>query len=176
MSRFSKSLRAATFAAFAVGIVAPAFAQSRRPTPREAIERNLEPVSAALRELSPTDAERATLADVTARAEAWAAEMVEAEHHRDHGAARARAQHIELLARVLRARVEALRADAIAAERERLVVAASEHRAQARAALERVAEQRLWLERGEAAVSTYTLPLPDVDAARASDAAVEAAR
>ena len=64
MSRFSKSLRAATFAAFAVGIVAPAFAQSRRPTPREAIERNLEPVSAALRELSPTDAERATLADV----------------------------------------------------------------------------------------------------------------
>lgn len=176
MSRFSKSLRAATFAAIAVCAVAPALAQSRRPTPREAIERNLEPVTTALRELSITDAERATLADLSARAEAWAAEMVEAEHHRDHGAVRARAHHIELLARVLRARVEAMRAGAIAAERERAVVAASERRAQARAELERVAEQRLSLARGEAAVSTYALPPPDVDAARAADAALEASR
>ena len=92
--------------------VAPALAQSRRPTPREAIERNITPVTAAARELTLTDAERAALADITDRAEAWAAEMVEAEHHRDPGAVRARARRIELLARVLRARVEALRANA----------------------------------------------------------------
>ncbi len=118
------------------------------------------------------------MADITDRAEAWAAEMVEAEHHRDPGAVRARARRIELLARVLRARVEALRANATAAERERAVVASTERRTQARAALERAAEERLVLERGDEAVSTYALPPPDADAsvARASDAVVEAAR
>lgn len=178
MHRLSKSLRAAAFAAFAVCAVAPALAQSRRPTPREAIERNITPVTAAARELTLTDAERAAVADITDRAETWAAEMVEAEHHRDPGAVRARARRIELLARVLRARVEALRANATAAERERAVVASTERRTQARAALERAAEERLVLERGDEAVSTYALPPPDADAsvARVTDAAVEAAR
>lgn len=173
MFRLSKSLRVAAFVAFAL----PVYAQTRRPTPREAIERNIAPVTAAARDLSLTDAERAAVADVTDRAETWAAEMVEAEHHRDPQAVRARARRIELLARVLRARVEALRANATAAERERAVVASTERRTQARAALERIAEQRLVLERGDDAVSTYALPPPDSDAsATATDAAAEAAR
>jgi membrane-bound lytic murein transglycosylase len=177
MPRLSKSLRVALFLALSVCVVAPAIAQSRRPTPREAIERNIAPLTAVVRELALSDAERAAVSDVTDRAEAWAAEMVEAEHHRDPSAVRARARRIELLARVVRARVEALRANATAAERERAVVSSNERRTQARASLERAAEERLVLERGDDAVSTYTLPPPDSDAsARAADAAAEASR
>ncbi|MFO0646749.1 MAG: hypothetical protein U0326_10960 [Polyangiales bacterium] len=177
MHRLSKSLRAAAFAAFAVCAVAPALAQSRRPTPREAIERNITPVTAAARELTLTDAERAAVADITDRAETWAAEMVEAEHHRDPGAVRARARRIELLARVLRARVEALRANATAAERERAVVASTERRTQARAALEH-AEERLPVPNAATRPPTYALPPARrrCSAARVSDAAAEAAR
>lgn len=165
--RTSPRSRAGLTVLLAALAAAPAFAQARRPTPHEAIERNLGPMSTALRELSLTDAERAQVADVVDRAEAWAAEMVEAEHHRDQGAVQARARRMERLALVLRARVDAMRAEAQAAERERAVVASAERRTQARAALERAAEQRLALERS-GAVSTYDLPPPDLDASPAS--------
>lgn len=140
-----------------------ALAQSRRPTPREAIERNLAPLTAAARDLRLTDDERARTADVTDRGEAAAAEMVEAERHGDHAAVRARARRVELLARLLRSRVEALRAESAAAERERAALTADERRAQARAALERAAERRVALDRADG-VSAFALPPPDVDA------------
>jgi hypothetical protein len=140
-----------------------ALGQSRRATPHEAIERNLAPLTTAARELHLTDAERAQAADVFDRAEACAAEMVEAERHADHAAIRARTRRVELLVRLLRARVEALRAEAVAAERERAALSADERRTQARATLERAAERRIALERTDG-VSAFTLPPPDPDA------------
>ncbi len=172
MSRRTQRFCAAAFTALAVCAVVPALAQTaRRPTPREAIEHHLTPLTTVTRELNLTDTERAAVADVDERAEAQAAEMVEAEHRHHARAVSAGARRIELLAQVLRARVETLRAEAQAAERERAVVEATARRTQARAALERVAEARIALDRGEGATSAWTLPTPDGDAGvAASDA------
>jgi len=150
-------------AALAVAFAHGALGQSRRATPHEAIERNLAPLTAAARDLRLTDAERAQAADVFDRAEACAAEMVEAERHADHAAIRARTRRVELLVRLLRARVEALRAEAAAAERERAALSADDRRTQARAALERAAERRIALDRADG-VSAFTLPPPEADA------------
>jgi Spy/CpxP family protein refolding chaperone len=142
----------------------PLRAQSRRPTPHEAIESNVAPIATTLRELNVTEAERAQLNDILERAELWAADMVQAQHRRDDNTVRDRRRRIEILATVLRARLDSLRAENHAAERERALVAALERRTQARAALERVTERRMILDRGEEAVSTYVLPSPSPDA------------
>jgi Spy/CpxP family protein refolding chaperone len=148
----------------------PLRAQSRRPTPHEAIESNIAPIATALRELNVTDAERAHLNDIIERSEMWAADMVQAQHRRDDNTVRDRRRRIELLATVLRARIDSLRAENHAAERERALVAALERRTQARATLERVTERRMILDRGEEAVSTFVLPSPDTDAGVRSNA------
>lgn len=158
-------------------LAVPVAAQSRRPTPGEAITRNLAPVTQAIDALHLTDDERNVVADVLTRAETCAAEMVEAERHADHVAVQARVRRMELLARLLRARVDAARAEAAAGERERALVEADGRRTQSRAALERVAEQRIALDR-PVAVSSFTRPEePDAAPANApADAAVEASR
>jgi hypothetical protein len=141
----------------------PVEAQHRRPTPRETIERNLMPIATTVRALQLTDSEREHTADVLERAEIAAAEIVEAERRGDHAAVRARTRRIDLLSRLLRARVEALRLEATAAERERAVLQAEDRRTQARASLERAAEQRTALERTDG-VSAFTLPPAEPDA------------
>lgn len=146
-----------------------AWAQSRRPTPREAIERHLAPLTTAARELQLSDDERGQSADVIDRAEAAAAEMVEAERRGDHAAIRARTQRITLLARLLRARVEALRAETAATERERTALSGDERRIQARAALERAAERRVAIDRTDG-VSAFALPPPEPEAGAPSAA------
>lgn len=147
-------------AALLVALAAPVVAQTRRPTPHEALDRAMAPVQAAVQELSPTEEERARLAEILARAEATAAELVAAEHRRLPDVANARRQRIELLARSVRSRVEALRAEAAAEREERRAMDAEARLTVARGALERAAERRVSAERGEA-VSTRRLPPPE---------------
>lgn len=89
-----------------------AWAQPRRPpTPHESIERAMAPVREAIDAASPSDDERAALRDVLQRAETWAAELVEAQHRHDLGAIRDRTRRLAVLARIVAARVEALRTE-----------------------------------------------------------------
>lgn len=134
-----------------------------RPTPREAMDRALTPLREATEALSLTDDERTRLRDVSDRAEAWAAELVEAEHHRDLRTVQARGRRIAWIARVLRARVEAMRAQAQAAEALTATVALRGAVAERRAARDRTSEALVAAERQDA-VSTRALPAPDVDA------------
>lgn len=138
-------------------------AQTARPTPREAMDRALTPLREAESALSLTDDERTRLRDVTDRGEAWAAELVEAEHHRDQRTVQARTRRIAWLARVVRSRVEAMRAQA---EASRALTAVTSQRgavAERRAARDRASEALVAAEREEP-VSTRALPAPDADA------------
>lgn len=139
---------------------APAPAQARRPTPHQALDRALLPVRRALEEAQATDDERARVEDLVARAEQWAAELVEAEHHNQRPTAQARARRLELAARLLRGRLEALRAEAQAAEAQRAALAAETRRREAQALLERVTERRIDVDR-PSAVATVRLPPPE---------------
>jgi hypothetical protein len=134
-----------------------------RPTPREAMDRALTPLREATEALSLTDDERTRLRDVSERGEAWAAELVEAEHHRDLQAVQARGRRIAWLARVLRARVEAMRAQERAAQALTEAVALRATVTERRAARDRASEALVAAERQDA-VSTRALPAPDVDA------------
>lgn len=164
MSRVRVIARAAMLL---VALAAPvALAQTRRPTPHEALDRALAPVQSAVQELSLSDEERAGVAEILARAEATAAELVSAEHRRMPDVANARRRRIELLARSVRARVEALRAEAAASREERRAVEAGDRLAVARGALERASERRLAASRGDA-VSTWRLPPPETSDAGA---------
>lgn len=147
-------------AALMVALATPVVAQTRRPTPHEALDRALAPVQAAVQELSPTDEERARVAEILARAEATAAELVSAEHRRLPDVANARRARIELLARSLRARVEAIRAEAAADREEQRAMDAESRLTLARGALERAAERRVAAERGEP-IATRRLPPPE---------------
>ena len=169
------TLLVAGLVAATLGFGGTVLAQTRRPTPHQAIERNLAPFTRALQELQLTEAERAEVNDLVDRAETWSAEMVEAERHGDQGRLRSRERRIEALVRALRARVDAIRAEASAREAEQRLLDAETRRTNARAALERVAERRIALDRAES-VSTWTLPAPDADASTQStrDAAVAA--
>ncbi len=144
-----------------------------RPTPREAMDRALAPLREAQSALSLTDDERTRLRDVTDRGEAWAAELVEAEHHRDQRAVQARSRRIAWLARVLRSRVEAMRAQSEAARVQTAAVALRAAVTERRAARDRASEALVAAERSDP-VSTRQLPLPDADAGAmsAGDAAV----
>jgi hypothetical protein len=134
-----------------------------RPTPREAIDRALAPLREATTALALTADERLRVRDVGERGEAWAAELVEAQHHRDLRAVEARGRRIAWLARVLRARVEAMRSQARSAEALTAAVALRGAVSERRAARDRASEALVAAERGDA-VSTRALPAPDVDA------------
>ena len=134
-----------------------------RPTPREAMDRALTPLREATEALSLTDDERTRVRHVSDRGEAWAAELVEAEHHRDLRGAQARGRRIAWLARVLRARVEAMRAQAQAAQALTATVALRATVTERRAARDRASEALVAAERQDA-VSTRALPAPDADA------------
>ena len=110
-----------------------------------------------------TEEERTRVRDVSDRGEAWAAELVEAEHHRDLRGAQARGRRIAWLARVLRARVEAMRAQDQAAQALTATVALRAAVTERRAARDRASEALVAAERQDA-VSTRTLPAPDADA------------
>ncbi len=162
--------RAALLATALTAVVLPTVARAqtpRRPTPHEAITRALAPVEAALADLHVTENERASVADLLARGESWAADVVEAGQHGDRDVVRARTRALALLARLARGRVEALRAEGSAAEAERAAVAAVERRVDARAALERVVERRVALDRADP-VDTRTLPAPEPEAAHSA--------
>ena len=149
-----------------------------RPTPREAMDRALTPLREVTVALALTDDERTRVRDVSDRAEAWAAELVEAEHHRDLRTAQARGRRIAWLARVLRARVDSMRAQASAAAALSATVALRGAVTERRAARDRASEALVAAERQDV-VSTRALPAPDVDASAmlGSDAAiVEAGR
>lgn len=146
-----------------------------RPTPREAMDRALTPLREATTALALTDEEQTRLRDVSDRAEAWAAEAVEAEHHRDLRTAQARERRIAWLARVLRARVEAMRARSRAAEATAATIALQGEVSERRAARDRASEALVAAERATT-VSTRALPPPDADAGVAAASADGGAR
>lgn len=129
------------------------------------------PVTAVLSELHVTDAERAEVADLVARAEEFATSVVSADHRGEADRSRALTRRIDWCVRAIRGRVEAMRAESAAVEAERLALEAEAHRTQARAALERLSERRTELDRGTT-VATMRLPPPDAPrpATQGSDA------
>ncbi len=133
-----------------------------RPTPREAMDRALTPLREAQSALSLTEDERTRLRDVTDRGEAWAAELVEAEHHRDQRTVQARTRRIAWLARVMRSRVEAMRAQSASAQALTATAALRGTVGERRAARDRVSEALVAAERNDP-VSTRQLPRPDAD-------------
>lgn len=175
MSRPSRRSLGATLTALA--FTATLSAQTARPTPREAMDRALGPLREAQAALALTDDERTRVQDLADRGEAWAAELVEAEHHRDQRAVQARTRRIAWLARVLRSRVEAMRVQAQAAQAQTAAVALRTAVAERRAARDRASEALVAAER-QGTVSTRSLPAPDADAGplAAGDAATGAAR
>jgi hypothetical protein len=133
--------------ALAAALAAPAVAHAVRPTPHQLIDQALRPLHDQLGQLNATDAERRDVSDVLVRGEALAAELLEAQHNGATERAQSITHRIELLARLLRGRIEASRAEAQAGESERAALDAEAHRVQARAALERAAERRMALDR-----------------------------
>lgn len=119
----------------------------RIPTPHERLDRALTPVQRVLDELRVTPEERASLSDVLQRGEALAAEQVESTQRAEHARAAAAERSIAILARWTRARIEAVRAERAATEREQRASDAEASARQARGALERAAERRLVLDR-----------------------------
>ena len=150
-------------AVFLVALATAAAAQTRRPTPHEALDRATAPVRAALDATTPSDAERRAVEDLLQEAEAAAADLVAAEHRRMPDVAAARRRRLERLAESVRARVEALRAEAAAEVAERRALDAEARLRVARGALERAGERRLSAARGEP-VSTWRLPAPEAAA------------
>jgi hypothetical protein len=140
---------------------APAFAT--RPTPHQRLDEALRPVQEQLEQVHATDAERHDVEDLMGRAESLAADLVEARQHNLPERAQRLEHRMELLARVVRGRIEAQRAEAQAATREAAALDADTRRVQARAALERAAERRLDAERSagsSAAPSASPSPAP----------------
>ncbi len=138
--------------ALALAFVAtPALAT--RPTPHQRLDEALRPVREQLEQVHATDTERHEVEDLLARAETLAADVVEAQQHNATDRAARLAHRMELLARVLRGRIEAQRAEGLAAAREAAALDADSRRVQSRAALERAAERRLDAERGSVASS-----------------------
>jgi hypothetical protein len=119
----------------------------RRPTPHQRLDAALAPVQRVLDELRINDGERRSLSDVLARGEALAADQVEARQRGEHSRAAGVERSIALLARVVRGRIEAMRAEALADERERTASESEAGARQARGALERAAERRMVAER-----------------------------
>jgi hypothetical protein len=115
----------------------------RRPTPHQRLDAALAPVRSALEQLRATEGERRSVQDLLARGEALAAECVEQRQRGEHGRAAATERVIAVLARVVRGRIEALRAEASADESERRASEGERLAAQARGALERAAERRM---------------------------------
>jgi hypothetical protein len=146
-----------------VALATGALAQTRRPTPHEALDVATAPVRAALDALNPSESERRAVNDLLQQSEAAAADLVAAEHRRMPDVAAARRRRLEFLARSVHARVEALRAEAAAELAERRALEAEERRRVARGAQERAGERRLAASRGEP-VSTWRLPPPAVTA------------
>jgi hypothetical protein len=140
-----------------------------RPTPREAIDRALTPLREATTALALTADEQLRVRDVSERGETWAAEIVEAEHRRDQRTVGARVRRIAWLARVLRARVEAMRSQARSAETLTAAVTLRGEVTERRAARDRASEALVAAERGDG-VSTRALPARDVDAGPSADA------
>jgi hypothetical protein len=128
----------------------PTVAQHARPTPHELLDEAMRPVTRALDDLHATDAERHDAADTLSQAESLAAGIVEAQHRGATDRAHSLSHRMELLARTVRGRIEAVRAEARASDAERSALAAESRRVRARAALERAAELRLEAERGAA--------------------------
>lgn len=149
---------------------ATAAAQTRRPTPHEALDRATAPVRAALDGATPTEDERRDVAALLQLAESTAAELVAAEHRRMPDVVTARRRRLARLAEAVRARVDALRAEAAADRAEAAALEADARRQVAQGALERAAERRLSADRGEP-VSTWRLPAPQAPAP-AADAGV----
>lgn len=131
-----------------------------RPTPHQRLDAVLRPITEQLTQLQATDAERHDVADLTSRAEAIAADLVEAQQHAAPDRVTALTHRIELLARVVRGRIEAQRAEAQAMAREQAALDAEARRVQSRAALERAAERRLEIERGGALQTSSSSPAP----------------
>jgi hypothetical protein len=119
----------------------------RRPTPHERLDSALAPVTAALDELRASEGERRAVQDLISRGETLAAEQVESRQRGEHDRAAGVERAIALLARVVRGRIEALRAEAAADESERRASEGESLARQARGALERAAERRLVAER-----------------------------
>ncbi|MBL8678332.1 MAG: hypothetical protein JNK05_04160 [Myxococcales bacterium] len=124
-----------------------AAAPVRRPTPHQRLDAALAPVQQVLDELRITEAERRSLSDALARGEELAAEQVESRQRGEHSRAAATERAIAILARVVRGRIEAMRAETLADERERAASEAEASAQQARGALERAAERRMVAER-----------------------------
>jgi hypothetical protein len=139
----------------------------RRPTPHQRLDAALAPVLRALDELRASEAERRSVQDLLARAESLAAECVEQRQRGEHARAAAATRAMDMLARVVRGRIEALRAEAAADESERRASEGEALAVQARGALERATERRLLAAQRAERVSPRT---PDAPGAAASGA------
>ena len=122
-------------------------AAAPRPTPHQRLDRALAPVQQVIDELRVTEDERNSLSDLLARGEALAAEQVESTQRAEHARASAAEHAIVILARVVRGRIEAARAESTASEREQRATEAEANARQSRGALERAAERRMVIER-----------------------------
>jgi hypothetical protein len=94
-----------------------------------------------------TEDERRSVSDLLARGEALAAESVESTQRGEQPRAAAAERAIAILARVVRGRIEAVRAERAASEREQRATETEASARQARGALERAAERRMVIER-----------------------------
>lgn len=131
---------------FSATVSAPANAQtvaSPRPTPDQRLDRVLVPISSAIAELHLTSEEQQSINDLSYRAEALAAEQVESVQRGDTARANAAERSIAILARVLRGRIEALRAEAGATQSATRAAEQTQALRLARAALERATERRV---------------------------------
>jgi hypothetical protein len=123
-------------------------ALATRPTPHQRLDAVLQPVHDQLEQLHATDAERHDVQDVLTRAEEVAADLVTAQQRGATDRVQVLTHRIELLARIVRGRIEAERVEVQATAREQAALDAEGRRVQSRAALERAAERRLDVERG----------------------------
>lgn len=148
-SRRARAGWASLFVVLSLGTASTtrAAAPVRRPTPHQRLDAALAPLHRVLDELRVSAQERGALADLLARGEALAVEQVESRQRGEHGRAAAAERAMDLLARVARGRIEALRAEASADESERRATESEAHAQQARGALERAVERRMVVER-----------------------------
>lgn len=132
--------------ALILGFSSVGYGQMRSPTPDQRLDRVLAPITTAREELHLTAAELGTLTDLNSRAEALAAEQVESVQRGQTSRANAADRAIVALARVLRGRIEALRAESSAVELEQRAADQRQAARLARAALERATERRVLAE------------------------------
>ncbi|MDP3277999.1 MAG: hypothetical protein Q8Q09_22630 [Deltaproteobacteria bacterium] len=137
-----------------------AHAVNPRPTPAQRLDTALGAVTEALTALHVTEPERASLQPLWVRAEAVAAEQVEAARRGETARERTAQRTIELLARVVRGQIEAMRAEAEADAAEQRASESSDRARVGQALVERAVERHMLATRAPAASTATTTATP----------------